>query len=88
MDLLEKYKKFVELADSALKIRDLPDISFRTKYDMVFSKEFQQAVKETEIRLEFYDSDRDYEHDVRAYVSALNDRAKEFRSLANVEIEI
>ena len=75
-------RKFVGLAAQAVAIRDCDEraVSWKTKYDLIFSEDLSRAVFKL-VRLDYCDPDTSYEDDVRAFVSALEDKAAELRDV-------
>jgi len=77
MDILQKYKRFIELAGFAQLVRDNPNLSWEVKYDIVFSDSVHGEIKKLFPHFDWYDPDASYSDDVRAYVDALVSRAEE-----------
>ena len=76
-DLITKLLRIVNQAERIIAA----EISWRTKYDLVFSDDIAGAVRDLNIRLEWYDPDTSYEEDVLAYMSAIRERADEFKKI-------
>lgn len=75
---MERFQKFVNLADKAVMICD-SSMSWKTKYEIIFSPEISQAIYETNVNFDYYDPDMDYQDDVVAFVSAVKEKADELR---------
>lgn len=60
----------------AVAIFEDPKLDWEEKYDKIFSDEISTRVFQM-IRLEYYDPDADYEDDVRAFMTAFNEKMKE-----------
>jgi hypothetical protein len=50
-------------------------LTWNEKYDQIFSEKISRKVFDL-IRLDYYDPDTSYEEDVRAFMSAFNERMK------------
>jgi hypothetical protein len=75
---MERFKKFIELADRAVAISE-SDASWETKYDMIFSPEISRAIYETNVDFDWCDPDADYVDDVLAFVFAVKAKADDIR---------
>lgn len=57
------------------------DISWETKYKLIFSKnisrKFNELIEESNESFSYYDPDCDYEDDVIAFISAMNEKIEE-----------
>lgn len=77
--VINKLNAIIELSQMATSIV-ASEASWETKYEIIFN-DISNAVEEADSRIEYYDPDSSYEDDVRAFVSALSDRANEYREL-------
>jgi hypothetical protein len=80
MSDMQRFEKFVALADKSSAICD-SDVSWETKFELIFSPEISQAIFDTDISLDYYDPDTSYEEDVLAFVSAVKHKADEIRTV-------
>lgn len=78
--MLEKIRKFVELADLAKEIVET-NMSWKTKYELVFSDDIRGGISDTDIYFDWLDPDTTYEADVLAYVNAICRKADELREI-------
>jgi len=79
---IEVIKTFLELVSDAERIRDDHNLSWETKYDLIFSNSISGEIRELdEIHIDYCDPDTTYQEDVNAYVNALVDKGRELRPL-------
>lgn len=72
---MENVRKFLELTKAASMIRE-SDLSWETKYDLIFSERVSIEIGKLGIRFDYYDP-TSYEEDVNAYVDAIEEKARE-----------
>lgn len=73
---MNTYLHLYRIADAVFE----SDISWETKYDLIFSQEL--SVPMTELgNLDWYDLDSSYQDDVRAFMSAARYRAEEYKKV-------
>lgn len=80
MSLQNQIKRFIRLADEALRIKE-SNVSWETKYALIFSYNVAGEIRKTHIDFEWYDPDTSYQEDVVAFVNAVTERANEFKKL-------
>lgn len=73
-------REYVGLVNQMKKIVDVEDVDWETKYELIFSDDFSLRLQKL-YHIDYYDPDTDYESDVRAFVSACEDKAEEFQKL-------
>ena len=81
MPSLEQVRDFVRLADEIKAIVHVSGVSWETKYDLIFSRHFNERWAATEMKVEWSDPDTSCEEDVRAFVDAMSEKADELRLL-------
>lgn len=76
MTQAERIRALVRMAAQAQAVVDDEAMDWEAKYDFIFSPEFSVYIRDTlGFRLDYYDPDTSYEEDVRAYVTALREKA-------------
>ena len=65
-------KQLYKLQTKANKIYESNELSWKEKYDLIFSDNISKKIHNI-IDLDYYNPDMDYEDDVSAFMSALND---------------
>ncbi|MAG12653.1 hypothetical protein CL630_02455 [bacterium] len=75
-----KFRKFMELVKLAVAIRD-SDASWGFKYDTIFSDEVSMKIAKIGMTPNYCDPDASSENDVRAFVGALEEKAKNIRAV-------
>jgi len=79
--MIAEIERFLKLAEMASVIRD-SKASWETKYGLVFSDQISIPIREMEsVNIDYCDPDTSYEEDVCAYVQALEEKAKELKSI-------
>ena len=68
-DVLAKQREFVQIADLALKLREVEG-DWETKFNLVFNV-FKPALTDTGVAVEWHDPDMGYEDDARAYLAGV-----------------
>lgn len=78
-------KTLLDLIERANLIQNDEKLNWEDKYLLIFSDHISTKIydklKENCIKFEYYDPNSDYEDDVRAYVTALNDNKDRFEAI-------
>ena len=78
-------KTLLDLIERANLIQNDEKLNWEDKYLLIFndhiSTKIYDKLKENCIKFEYYDPNSDYEDDVRAYVTALNDNKDRFDAI-------
>lgn len=72
--MLENTIKFIKIARLARRIQD-SGADWQDIFDVIFSSDIGDALDATGIEFSYDDPDTSYEEDVRAYVTAANNKA-------------
>jgi hypothetical protein len=84
MTLLSNTHRFVKIAAVANEIYGQAKggfLDWQAAYELIFSADISTAIQATGFTIEWCDPDMDYEDDVRAYMEAVNEKAKQYRDL-------
>ena len=75
---MPRIEAFLRLADEAVAVQD-SDVSWETKYDLLFSSEISGAISKTGVEISYVDPDGSYEEDVRAFIDAVEKKATDLK---------
>ena len=77
----------LQLVNTAINLAERNDISWKFKYEMIFSVRISQQISILlqcfSLKLDYYDPDTSYEDDVKAYIRALEELKPQLVAMAD-----
>lgn len=76
--------EFLRIAESAIRISN-SGANWNTKYDLIFSEDVTARIHTLGFYPDYYDPDTSYEEDVKAFISALEEKVREIKKSFGIE---